>query len=201
VDTRHFSRPSAGKRAGVLFVGRLNAQKGIADLLQAMARPALAHAALDVVGDGPDRAALEMQAERTGVSSRIRWHGALPQSSLVPLYQRTAVVAMPSREEGLGLVAVEAQLCGAPVVAYASGGLPDVVAPEAGGTLVQPGDIDALASALATLVSNVEESERRGQSAHDSMLSRFSTDAVSRGYLALYEQAIAQKHDALGGAR
>lgn len=190
VDTRHFAVSSATDRAGILFVGRLNAQKGIADLLQALAHAALSHATLDVVGDGPDRAALEAQAARTGVAGRIRWHGALPQSALVPLYQRAAVVAVPSREEGLGLVAVEAQLCGAPVVAYASGGLPDVVLPDAGGTLVPAGDIAALAIALAALTTNPAEAVRRGRAAHDRILARFSPEAVARRYIGFYEEAM-----------
>jgi len=201
VDTRHFSVPAVPNRAGILFVGRLNAQKGIADLLHALSKPVLSSATLDVVGDGPDRAALEAEAARSGVSGRIRWHGSLTQSALVPRYQGAAVVAMPSREEGLGLVAVEAQLCGSPVVAYASGGLPDVVTPEAGGTLVEPGDIDALASALASLATNPAESAQRGRAAHDRMLERFSPEAVARGYLAFYQQAMAQQRRRSGGAR
>ena len=108
---------------------------------------------------------------------------------------------MPSREEGLGLVAVEAQLCGAPVVAYASGGLTDVVTPGAGGALVEPGDIDALASALGLLVTNPVEADERGRRAHDRMLERFSPESVARGYLTLYEQAIARQRDRAGTAR
>ena len=195
VDTRHFWIPVDAGIAGVarrdvLFVGRLNAQKGISDLLAAMAHPALHSAALDIVGDGPDRDALQAQADALGVASRLRWHGALPQPDLLPLYQRAAVVAMPSREEGLGLVAVEAQLCGAPVVAYDSGGLPDVVQVDAGGTLVPAGDIDALANALAIPAHDARESSRRGRLAHERMRHRFSPEAVAAQYLGIYHAAL-----------
>lgn len=191
VDTRHFVLPdSPTTRAGVLFVGRLNAQKGVADLLNALAQPALQSVSLDIVGDGPDHDQLVAQAAALGIAARIRWHGSLTQSALVPLYQRTAVVAMPSREEGLGLVAVEAQLCGAPVVAYASGGLPDVVQPNAGGTLVTEGDIDALASAIAALAVDPEESARRGQLAHARMMSAFGPERVADRYLGYYREAL-----------
>ncbi len=193
VDTRHFALPLADHRTGILFVGRLNAQKGIADLLQALGQPALSGVMLDVVGDGPDRDALTAQANVLGLTTRVRWHGTLSQSALVPLYQRAAVVAVPSREEGLGLVAVEAQLCGAPVVAYASGGLPDVVFPDAGGTLVPAGDIEALATALAALTTDPAESARRGRLAHDRVHARFSPEAVAGQYLGYYHDAIASR--------
>ena len=190
VDTRHFTLPVAPTRAGILFVGRLNAQKGIADLLRALTHPVLASATLDVVGDGPLREALEAQIATAGIATRVRFHGTLSPSALGPLYQRAAVVAMPSREEGLGLVAVEAQLCGAPVVAYASGGLTDVVQPDAGGTLVPVGNVDALAKAIADLLRDPAEAARRSRLAHAMILARFSPESVAREYLALYEIAI-----------
>lgn len=193
VDTRHFVLPKSSSttaRRGVLFVGRLNAQKGIADLLSAFAHPKLQSINLDIVGDGPDRDALMSQAATLGVSERIRWHGSVPQSALVPMYQGAAVVAMPSREEGLGLVAVEAQLCGAPVVAYASGGLPDVVPSDAGGTLVPEGDVDALAVALATLATDTDEAARRGRLSHARMTASFSLERVADRYLGYYRDAL-----------
>lgn len=209
VDTRRFSLPSASAaRSGILFVGRLNAQKGIADLLGALALPALASASLDVVGDGPDRERLLAQATALGIAGRIRWLGARPHEDLASLYGKAAVVAMPSREEGLGLVAVEAQLCGAPVVAYASGGLIDVVqAP--GGVLVEPGNLQALAEALASALARPndglpfgsphpddEAADDRAQAARARMLARFSPEAVAATYLGVYRRAL----DATGNA-
>jgi glycosyltransferase involved in cell wall biosynthesis len=100
---------------------------------------------------------------------------------------------MPSREEGLGLVAVEAQLCEAPVVAYASGGLTDVVMPEHGGVLVPTGDIGELAAALARVLDDPVEAARDGARARRAMLERFSPDAVARQYAGWYAQAVARK--------
>ncbi len=228
VDTRHFG-PTPGdhacgmtsgaavgphdeRRHGVLFVGRLNAQKGLATLLDALAQPSLSSATpssggapsgaavsgatmpsaalLDVVGDGPDAAALRQRAIDRGVADRVRWHGALAQSALVPLYQQAVCVAMPSVEEGLGLVAVEAQLCGTPVVAFASGGLTDVVRPDAGGSLVTPGDVPAFAAALARLLNDRVFASQCGARARDAMLARFSPDVVARRYADLYREAV-----------
>jgi len=173
-------------RRGVLFVGRLNAQKGLADLLDAMALPIAQTLTLDVVGDGPDAAALHARAEALGVSARVTWHGHLSQQELLPRYARARVVAMPSRGEGLGLVAVEAQLAGTPVVAYADAGLLDVVDPAQGGTLVPVGDIPALASALAR-VAGSDSADR--QRMRQFVLQRFAPESVAARYLALYDTA------------
>lgn len=189
VDTARFVPPTNdAARAGVLFVGRLNAQKGTADLIDALGHPALREASLVVVGDGPDRAVLEQRAIDNGSAPRITWRGTLTPTELVALYQGARVVAMPSRDEGLGLVAVEAQLCGTPVVAYASGGLTDVVRTDAGGALVAAGDTEALARALAAVVHDPAEGARRGQLARAQVLSRFSPAAVASAYRAVYER-------------
>ncbi len=205
VDSRHFaplaqsSPTTVTPRSGILFVGRLNAQKGLADLLDAMVSPAMrAHDAqfggdatmLDVVGDGPERESLAARAASLGLAERVRWYGALPQPALVPLYQAARALAIPSREEGLGLVAVEAQLCGTPVVAYADGGLIDVVRPEHGGTLVAVGDTRALGEALARLLADEASAHERGMAAREDMLARFSPEAVAGRYLSHYRQAV-----------
>lgn len=210
VDTRHFVPPATASsadvppanvgdserlgapRSGILFVGRLNAQKGLAELLDALSEDALNAATLDVVGDGPDAPKLKARAQQLGVSERVRWHGALRQPELVPRYQAAAVVAMPSTDEGLGLVAVEAQLCQTPVVAYASGGLPDVVRIDAGGTLVTPGDRAAFASALARLLDDPALAQREGRRAREAMLAHFSPREVASRYLHRYREAVAQ---------
>lgn len=195
VDDRHFEALSTadtdGRRAGVLFVGRLNAQKGLADLLRTLALPALADLSLTVVGDGPDRSSLQALAEHLQIAHRIQWRGTLPQGALVPLYRGARAVVMPSRGEGLGLVAVEAQLCATPVVAYADGGLLDVVRPEHGGTLVPCGDIGALAEAIARVAADDRTIERLGSSARADMQARFTPAAVARRYLEVYADAAA----------
>ena len=172
-------------RDGVLFVGRLNAQKGVADLLDALARTS-APVRCDLVGDGPDREALHARAVSLGVADRLTWHGTLPGDSLPALYRRAAVTVMPSREEGLGLVAVESQLCGTPVIGYDSGGLPDVVSPSAGGTLVTVGDIAGLTAAIDRIIGKPSEARRLGESARSHVLQVFSPQHVAARYLELY---------------
>jgi glycosyltransferase involved in cell wall biosynthesis len=157
------SRVTVRHEQRMLFVGRLNAQKGVDDLLQAVARSKRGWT-LDIVGDGPDKAALVARAVALGITDRVRWLGHLAQTALAPLYCGAAAVVIPSINEGLGLVGVEAGLCETPSVGYASGGLTDVVKDGVTGWLVPPGDA-ARVHALAT----------------------FSPEAVGARYRAIYD--------------
>lgn len=188
VDVDRFV-PRDGPRNGrVLFVGRLNAQKGAADLVDALARTTR-DMGCDIVGDGPDRDALLERARTLGVSERIWWHGALPAEALPPLYADALVTVMPSREEGLGLVAVESQLCETPVIAYESGGLPDVVVPAHGGTLLTTGDTAALARAIDAMAEDSDRAARLGAQARAYLVDAFSPAAVAARYAYGYDAA------------
>jgi glycosyltransferase involved in cell wall biosynthesis len=191
----HLFTPGGPRHAKrLLFVGRLNVQKGIALLLDALAKTRQA-AELDVVGDGPDRDALREQAEALGIGARVHWHGALPQPRLLDFYRGATALVVPSREEGFGLVAVEAQLCETPVVAFASGGLADTIEHGITGYLVPPGE----AAALAVALDNVLASEARheiGKAGRQSALARFAPDSVARRYRKLYDSVLNGSKDA-----
>src|SRR5258705_1995487 len=106
----------------LLFVGRITKQKRLDLLLQALVTLP-SGVTLDVVGDGPERVALEKLATELGVAGRVRWHGTQTQEALVGFYRTATMLVVPSADEGLGLVAVEAKVCVTPVVAVDSGGL------------------------------------------------------------------------------
>lgn len=174
----------------VLFVGRLNAQKGVAILLDAIAR--MRHrVAFDLVGDGPDAAHLRAQADKLGIADRLTWHGARPQTELPAFYQRASVLVVPSLGEGLGLVAVEAQLCEAPVVAFESGGITDTVTHGETGLLVPAGDVDALAAALDRLFDDPELRFALGRAGRMSALGDFAPESAARRYATLYRAVVA----------
>jgi len=188
-DVELFTPDGARVRDRLLFVGRLSAQKGLSLLIRAL-RELPTAVTLDVIGDGPDAAGLRGLAATVGVAHRIRWHGALPQSRLVDFYRAATALVVPSIDEGLGLVAVEAHLCEAPVVAFDSGGLPDVVADGETGLLVPHVDASALAAALNGLLSRADVGAALGAQGRRRALERFTPAAVARRYAGIYRDAI-----------
>jgi glycosyltransferase involved in cell wall biosynthesis len=173
----------------LLFVGRLMPQKGIELLINALALLP-ADVGLDVVGDGPDRAALERRAGERGAANRVQFHGAVKQFELPSFYQRAAALVVPSSEEGLGLVAVEAQLCETPVIAFDSGGLPDVVQHDRTGILVQERSADALASAIARVLDRDDRGAALGEAGRLHALATFAPESVARRYADIYRSVV-----------
>jgi glycosyltransferase involved in cell wall biosynthesis len=107
------------------------------------------------------------------------------------LYQRASALVVPSIGEGLGLVAVEAQLCGAPVVAFESGGITDTVTHGETGLLVPPGDVNALAEALDRLFDDPELRLALGRAGRMSALGDFAPESAARRYATLYRTIVA----------
>jgi glycosyltransferase involved in cell wall biosynthesis len=193
VDDRAFSPgPGDRPRDELLFVGRLDRQKGAEVALRALALldgPA-AGLPLRVVGGGPEAAALRRLAGELGVAGRVRWDGPVSQAELADRYRRAAALVVPGRDEGLGLVAVEGQLSGAPVVAAASGGLLDVVADGRTGRTFPPGDAAALARTVESVLADRDASARMAATARERATARFSPTGAARAYAAVYADAL-----------
>jgi glycosyltransferase involved in cell wall biosynthesis len=158
VDVERFAPASErAERSGdrplvVGYVGRLDARKGVAVLVEAVAM--VEGVALVVAGEGPEREALGARLVARGLGDRARITGYVDHDDLPALYRTFDVVAVPSLEtpvwvEQFGRVAVEAMAAGVAVVASDSGSLPEVLGDA--GMLVPPGDVAALAEALSEL--------------------------------------------------
>jgi glycosyltransferase involved in cell wall biosynthesis len=172
----------------IVFVGRLSAQKGIEAAIRALAllRQSIV---LDVVGDGPDRQAMVDLANTLGLSERILWRGHVRHDHIPALLARASVLVAPFVDEGLGLVAAEAQLCETPPVGFASGGLPDVIENDITGILVPPGDVTSLASAVERILVEPGLREKMGRVGRIAALARFSPAAVASRYAQVYKEA------------
>jgi glycosyltransferase involved in cell wall biosynthesis len=173
------------------FCGRLSWQKGVHVLLSAWAdvRRRLPDAQLIVVGDGPERAALEATA-----TAGVTFVGAVGHGQVQEATTSAWVHVAPSLGfESLGLAAVEAMMRGVPVVASRVGGLPEVVESGETGLLVAPNDAPALASALVSLLSDRQRCEEMGVRARAMAERAFSEDGYVDGLLTLYEQLVREQ--------
>lgn len=141
-----------------LFVGRLDMQQKGGDLLlESVARAATLLGErmppVLIAGDGPDRPAMEAHVRRLGVAPYVRFLGRVEGAAKYRLMAEAHALLMPSRFETFGMVAVEAQAAGTPVVAYDIGPLVSV-AGGGGARLIPPFDVEAFAQAAATLVTD-----------------------------------------------
>ena len=189
VATDLFSPGGARDPNRLLFVGRLTTQKGIEGLIDAMARMRN-RATLDVVGDGTLADKLASRVRELGIGDRVNWLGQLSQPRLVDLYRRATALVVPSIDEGLGLVAIEAQLCETPVVAYESGGLTETVQHDRTGILVPPGDLGALATALDSLLDAPERASEMGRAGRMVALAGFAPESAARRYAGIYRSVV-----------
>jgi glycogen(starch) synthase len=160
----------------VLYAGRLSAEKGVLELVEAAEGLPLV-----VVGDGP------LRARVPGA------RGFVPHDELLGLYERAAVVAVPSHREGFGVVCAEAMAHGRPVVASAVGGLLDLVADGETGILVRPGDVAALRRALDRLLGDRELRRRMGEAGRARMRERFSWDRVTEATIDAYRDVLRER--------
>lgn len=190
VGTDLFTPGGERKPDALLFVGRLKKQKGLDLLLRALVLLPNA-VSLDVVGEGEEREPLQLLARELGISSRVRWHGTQAQQALVDFYRSAAAAVMPSADEGLGLVAVEAMLCETPVVAFESGGIPDVVQHDRTGILVRERSVEALASAIDSMLQRPDRGRELGAAGRMHALGTFAPESVARRYIDIYRSAIA----------
>jgi glycosyltransferase involved in cell wall biosynthesis len=181
LDTDLFSPDASVPRSDdeILCVGRWSdPNKGIAFLVQALAKLPRRVRLVLVDEDHPQHDARRI-ARAGGFEDRIRITGRVETDELVRLYRRAAIVAVPSLYEGFGLPAAEAMACGAPVVAAASGALPEVIETGGGGLLVPPADPDALAKALGTLLEQPDARRRLGLEARPRIVAAYSWSRIA----------------------
>jgi len=145
----------------ILCVAHLYPRKDVATLLDAMVR--LPGASLRVVGTGPELARLEKQAKRLQLADRVQFLGHVSFERLAAEYRRADVFCLPSRQEGFGIVFLEAMAAGLPIVAARAAAVPEVVADGECGILVAPGNAPELATALERLLADSVERQRLGE--------------------------------------
>lgn len=179
-------------RFTVGWIGRMTGVKRTGDVLLALRklREQGVDACLCMVGDGPDRDALERRAYDLGIAKDVLFLGY--QEEVAPYYAAFDALILPSANEGTPVSVIEALAAAKPVVATRVGGVPDVVREGIDGFLVEPGDTEAMADRLARLAGDPELRRRMGESGRERVRSRYSVDRllddVDHFYRTLLEQ-------------
>src|SRR5205085_1180319 len=156
--------PQAAEKSNlVLFLGRVDAAKGIYDLLEAIAavRATVPDVRLVCAGDG-DRVGVARYAAQLGMADAVKFTGWVGPSGKRALLEHAAVFALASYDEALPISLLEAMSAGIPVVASKVGGIPEVLVDGASGLLVAPGDKANLQRAIARLLGDRALAQRMG---------------------------------------
>jgi len=173
------------------WLGRMTGVKQTQDLLGVLA--ALHEKGVDagllVVGDGPDRVGLEERARALGLARDCLFLGY--QEEVAPWYAAMDAVALPSGNEGTPVTVIEALAAGKPVVAYAVGGVPDVVREGVDGFLVEPGNRAAMAERLAEIAADPELGARLGAAGRERVLERYGVRRLLDEIDRLYRETMA----------
>lgn len=182
--------PRRPERDRILFVGRLDAKKGAAVALRALAH--LPSERLRIVGDGPQRADLEALADELGLHSRVDFLGRLPKAQVAVEFRHAACLVIPSTiapsgdRDGTPTVLAEAVAGRVPIVAASVAGIPDIITDRVHGLLHRPDDIEALAGAIAEALHDPSAAQARADHAFVELSWRLDSRVASARHADLY---------------
>jgi glycosyltransferase involved in cell wall biosynthesis len=197
VDARRFTpstEPRLAGRRDILCVGRLDdPRKNVGLLLEAFARlPDALRATCRLLlagsaGPGPE---FWTRADALELRDCVEFVALPGEEELVRLYQRAAVFALPSDEEGFGVVILEAMACGVPVVATRCGGPEGIITDGTDGFLVPRDDAAAMAARLQTLLDSLELNEAMGRRARATIEARFTEEVAGQAFLEVWDRLL-----------
>lgn len=170
------------------WIGRLIPVKGPDVFVRSLTTVLDGRCLACVIGDGPEREALEKLAGQLGIAPHLRWTGAVPQASR--FFSAFDLIVLSSRSEGTPLVIVEAMAQGVPIIATAVGGVPDLIEPPDSGWLVPPEDPARLSAAIRECLADPLEAEARASRGMTRVLQDLSLDKWIGSHEEAYEAAI-----------
>jgi teichuronic acid biosynthesis glycosyltransferase TuaC len=184
----------------VLYVGRIEAAKGVFNLLQAWVK-VLIHspdALLTMIGEDHNKGLFSQQARSLGLSHSISLKGPLPSPRVADMMRESRLFCLPSYNEGTPVCVMESLSCGLPVVATRVGGIPDIVAHGTTGLLVEKGDIQGLADALVSLLRDPSRCIRMGKAAQEFSDTHLDIRKTADRLVELYRETIRIHSTTLG---
>ena len=173
--------------ARLLIVGRVVYQKGIDQLLNALAGLLDLDWDLTVVGDGPQREPLEEMAHQIGIADRVRFLGWKSKGDLVGRYQEANLFVYPSRHEGMPNVVLEAMATGLPVIASNIAGNEELVLHGKTGLLVQSDDLSGLREAIRELILAPGRRRKMGATAQKRVEEQYTWANTATQYIEVFE--------------
>ena len=159
VEPGLFGLAQRDEKPRLVHLGRLKAYKRIEHVLDVL--EAIPGAALDIVGEGDHREALEADIARRGLTDRVTMHGHVDEETRAALYARAWILLTASSSEGWGLTVIEAALCGTPSAALAVGGLRESIVDGQTGILAR--DISELTARVRDLIADRDRPEELGR--------------------------------------
>lgn len=172
----------------ILFVGRMDQEKHVDELIKAVAAlPAHVPAQLELIGDGPEHGAWSALAAGLGIAHRVRFRGFVSEEALLEAYARAAVFCMPGTAELQSLATLEAMASGTPVVAADAMALPHLVRPGRNGWLYTPGDVAGLTTRLSALLCDDAVRARMGRASRG-IAAEHAIDATLDTFESLYRR-------------
>jgi glycosyltransferase involved in cell wall biosynthesis len=182
-------RYAPGRPLELVYLGRLAREKGLYELLQALAiaRSRAVDARLCIVGSGAEQARLKQTVDRLQLSTAVTFAGAAFGVAKLELLSRADVLALPSYSEGLPYALLEGMAAGKAVLVTPVGAIPDVVTAGVHGILVPPRDVTALATAIGTLAANRATLETTGAACRQRVATQYCMDQLVRNFSALYD--------------
>ena len=176
IDPRRYEETVNTDGHQLLFVGRMAQVKGVPLLLNAVASLSKSHPKthLTLIGDGPDRAALEKQAETLGIIDHVSFEGYQSQAAVSEALSASDLFVLPSFAEGVPVVLMEAMAAKRAVLTTRIAGIPELIEDGQSGVLVTPGDQNALTQSLATLLDDPALRDRLGAKARTKVQAEFN---------------------------
>jgi glycosyltransferase involved in cell wall biosynthesis len=171
------------------YAGRLSKEKGVDIFLQALALINPAYPVI-IAGSGPEQETLEKLSHELGLS-QIKFMGAIPSNELMTLYKNALATILPCNWfENFPRSVLESLSMGTPVIASDIGGIPEMVIHHETGLLVEPGNIDALASALSYSIKNPQKLKQLGIQGHETVKACFNENEYLKNTINTYEKIL-----------
>ena len=192
--------PWPDREPKVVFIGRLGMEKGIHILIDAWKQWGEKAPMLEIIGDGPERYALEKQADENNPAGNIRFMGQLPYEETQKILARACLLILPSLWfEGFPMVIREAFALGVPVAASRLGSMPDIVTDEENGVLFAPGDAKDLFEKVSSVWQKPGSLAVMGKNARKAFEERYTAERNYEMLMEIYRRARAHRGCALRG--